>query len=373
VLLRVDMNVPLDSRGRIMDDLRIRASLPTLERLIDKGARRVILLSHLGRPQCGDTAPSLKVCAERLNRWFPTTWVPSSVGMRDTIEEIKTSLVMLENLRFQAGELSNDQAFARELASYASCYVNDAFALAHRSHASVVALPLCFSKNRRAAGLLMEKELKSLNLHQARRPIMVILGGAKVADKLPLISHLYGMSDHLFVGGKMAYPILHLLGKHLGDTSIDTEEVEAARRVIPLLDKISLPIDFISSSGDTVVLPQGSLASEESTQPWTPGASAMSIGPNTVEYWKQSLMQAGTVLWNGPLGYVEEERFAQPTHRIAQYLERLSAYTIAGGGDSVAAIHRTGVQFDHLSTGGGAFLAYLGRDVLPALEALETE
>ena len=382
VFLRVDLNVPLAGprpeagEWQGADDTRLQAALPTLQHCLKAGAS-VILASHLGRPK-GKPDPkySLAPVARRLEELLgqPVPLAPDCVG--EAVEARARSLepgqvLLLENLRFHPEEEANDPVFAGALARLADCYVNDAFASAHRAHASIEAITRSLSPA--AAGLLMRRELEALGriLERPERPLVAILGGAKVSDKLALVEHLLEKVDTLLIGGGMAFTFLRALGHGVGRSLVEPERIEMARRVL----------GEASRRGKSVGLPVDAVVAEspESVESRTVGIREMpedlmglDIGPLTLGRFTQALGGAKTVVWNGPMGVFECEPFAAGTVAVARAIAESGATSIVGGGDSIAAVHKAGVaaRLTHISTGGGASLEFLGGLKLPGVEAL---
>jgi phosphoglycerate kinase len=379
VLERVDFNVPLDENGHITDDTRIRASLPTIHYLLDSGAS-VILMSHLGRPK-GTPNPkySLQPVAERLSELLgqPVRLAPDCVGPE--VERLAAALqpgevLLLENLRFHPEEEANDTAFARQLASLGDLYVNDAFGTAHRAHASTEGVAHDLPA---VAGLLMENELNFLGgaLERPRRPFVAISGGAKVSDKIAVLDRLIDLADTLLIGGGMANTFFKALGLSMGDSLVEEDKLDEARRLmrkaqtagksfvlpvdVALADRFAADADRILSTPDHV--PEG----------WR----ILDIGPQTVAAFGEALADAQTILWNGTMGVAEFPAFAQGTKALIGLLvERTEAdaTTIVGGGDSAAAVEAAGAagKLTHISTGGGASLEFLEGRELPGVAAL---
>jgi phosphoglycerate kinase len=376
VLVRVDYNVPLQD-GQITDDTRIRESLPTLNELVRRGAA-LILMSHLGRPQGRpDPALSLKPVAERLARLMgrPVTFVDAVSGPKAeaAAEALHAGdLLMLENLRFDPREEANDPTLAAELARLGRYYVDDAFGSAHRAHASTAGVPALLPA---AAGRLMERELWALDeiLGTPERPYWAIIGGAKVADKVGLLTKLLDKVDGLIIGGGMANTFCQAEGLDMGASRVEADALPLCRS---LLDRakaagipVLLPVDVVTASGfqpdaASRVTKPGSLAA---------GEMALDIGPETLARIAEALAPARTVFWNGPLGVFEWDRFAAGTMAVAHLLADLSARVVVGGGDSAAAVAKAGVsdRLTHISTGGGAALEYLEGRPLPGVQALE--
>ena len=374
VLVRVDFNVPLD-HGRVADDTRIRAALPTLQFLIGRGAK-LVLCSHLGRPK-GKRYPaySLGPVADRLSHLLtrPVQMAPDCVGpaVGTMIEAMQPGdIVLLENLRFHQEEEANDTTFARELASRAQIYVHDAFGSAHRVHASTAGVAAFLPA---VAGLLMERELNFLGraLADPVRPFVVILGGAKVSDKIAVIEQLLGNMDGLLVGGCMANTFLKALGQEIGQSLVEQDKLDVAKDLLTRGgDRIVLPVDVVVADRCDASAQRRTAAVDNVPATW----QILDIGPSTVERFTARLQTARTVVWNGPMGVFELAPFAAGTVAVARALAELpGATTIVGGGDSAAAIEQAGVadRITHVSTGGGASLEFLGGKALPGVDVLQ--
>jgi phosphoglycerate kinase len=375
VFLRADLNAPLE-QGAVSDDTRLTAVLPTIRHLLDRGAA-VVLASHLGRPKGGpDPTYSLKPVAERFGALLerPVPLAPDCVG--EAVEGLARALkpgqiLLLENLRFHPEEEANDDGFARRLAALADLYVNDAFAAAHRAHASIAAITRHLQPA--AAGLLMRRELDALGriLESPARPLAAVLGGAKVSDKIALVEHLLARVDVLVIGGGMAFTFLRALGHGVGKSLVEVDRVETARATLDAARRrgvqIVLPVDALVAGG--LDSPSGRAVSVREIPAEQMG---LDIGPLSVERFAAVLRSAKTIVWNGPMGVFEKPAFATGTVALARAVAESGAFSVIGGGDTVAAVNQAGVatRIGYISTAGGAFLEFLEGRTLPGVDAL---
>lgn len=376
VLVRVDFNVPLDDNCGITDDRRIRAAVPTIKYLVDHQAK-IILCSHLGRPK-GEIKDSLRLnpVAARLSELMdlPVSKLDDCIGsaVSDAVSKMNPGeIVLLENLRFYKEEEKNDPDFAARLASVADLYVNDAFGAAHRAHASTEGVTKYLTG---VAGYLMQKELEYLGgaLANPERPFVAILGGAKVADKIPVIQNLLSKVDTLIIGGGMAYTFFKAQGYEIGQSLLDKDGLDLANNAMQDARtrgvKLLLPVDIVvadefKEDSPSVVVNADEIPADK---------MGMDIGPQTRKIFADAVKDAGTVVWNGPMGVFEMPRFAEGTRGIAEAMASSGATTIVGGGDSAAAVEQMGYadRMSHVSTGGGASLEFLEGRALPGVEAL---
>ncbi len=382
LLLRLDLNVPLRD-GQITSEARIRAALPTIRHALEAGAG-LVLCSHLGRPK-GKPVPEmgLEPVGARLSEILNTDVLLADDCIGDGVKALVTNLrpggiVLLENLRFRAGEKKNDPDFARALAApfdlKADAYVNDAFGSCHRAHASIVGVVELFEN--RAAGFLLEKELEAIGklIDSPQEPFVAVVGGAKVADKLGILEALLGRVQTLCIGGAMAYTFLNASNHSIGSSRLEEGHLQAAKNLLTMAERrgveVILPIDHVvaeefEAHSPPIIVEQASIGA---------GQIGMDIGPKTRTKIVSAVSGAKTVFWNGPMGVFEWESFAAGTKAVAEAVAGTDGYTVVGGGDSVAAIEAAGVvkQIDHVSTGGGASLELLQKETLPGIEALES-
>jgi phosphoglycerate kinase len=385
VFVRLDLNVPL-ADGVVVDDARIRASLPTLTELLERGAS-IVAASHLGRPK-GDVVETLRLgpVAELLAGLLDRAveYVPTDGVLGAEVEASCRSLasepgrvILLENLRFDPGEEANDRAFAMRLAELADVYVDDAFGAVHRAHASVAALPEAFREQGggTAAGRLLQREVEALSrlLLEPARPYVAVLGGAKVSDKLGTIGALVERVDALLIGGAMAFTFIAAEGGSVGDSLVEADRFDEVRAARARADErgvvLQLPEDAVAAAGRSADAARHTVPSAHVPS----GEMGLDIGPRTVEEFARSIADAKTIMWNGPMGVFELEPFGAGTRGVATAIAGASAFAVAGGGDSLAAVRKYGLEsgFDHLSTGGGASLEFLEGRELPGIAVLQ--
>ena len=383
--VRLDLNVPLDD-GVVTDDARIRASIPTLTELFERGAS-IVAASHLGRPggrvdealRLGPVAELLQRLLDRVVEYVPTDGVlsPEVEQSCQALAFEPGRLVLLENLRFDPGEEANDRAFAQRLAGLADVYVDDAFGAVHRDHASVVALPAILREQGReaVAGRLLQREVEALSrlVADPARPYVAVLGGAKVSDKLGTIGALVERVDALLIGGAMAFTFLAADGASVGDSLVEPEKFDGVRAARARADErgvvVQLPEDVVAATSKSVDASRHTVPSAQVPA----GELGLDIGPRTVEEFARTIADAKTIVWNGPMGVFELEPFGDGTRGVATAIAGASAYSVVGGGDSLAAVKKYGLEdgFDHLSTGGGASLEFIEGRELPGIAVLE--
>jgi len=376
VLMRADFNVPLDESGNITDDIRIRAALPTVEYILSQGGK-LILMSHLGRPK-GEVkenmrlTPVAKRIQELLNK--PVKKLNDCIGpeVRDAVNDIKEGeILLLENLRFYKQETKNDPEFGKQLASLGDVFVNDAFGTCHRAHASTEGVTHYLES---AAGFLLQKEIdyfQKINT-SAEKPFVLILGGAKVADKIPVIENMLNKVDTILIGGAMAYTFLKQTGVDIGSSRYEEDMADTSKSILDKAKQknveIMLPIDHVVC--DNIDEPKNITVTSDANI--KTGLIGVDIGPKTIEVFQEKIKNAKTIVWNGPMGIFEKDEFSKGTKAIAQAMAESSATSVIGGGDSAAAVKKFGLsnKMSHISTGGGASLEYLEGKTLPGVAAL---
>ena len=378
LFLRLDLNVPIED-GKITDETRIVASLPTIKYALEQGAK-IVMASHLGRPKsAADKEFSLEPVAKRLSELLGIEVILFEEPKSDAIKSLLQGLrphqaLLLENVRFEAGETKNSEEFAQVLASYSQVYINDAFGASHRAHATIEALPALMKE--KGVGFLIEKEIKMLDtlLDNPKKPYLAILGGAKVSDKIAVIENLMNRVDAIIIGGAMAYTFLKAKGIAVGKSLVETEKLNYAREMIARMEArektLLLPVDH-------VVAPEFKATKGEVTasQAINETQMALDIGPKTIKQFVTAINEAQTIFWNGPMGVFENPAFNKGTFAVAEALANNKGMCIVGGGDSAAAAEASGFadKMTHISTGGGASLEYLQGDKLPGLEVLRSK
>lgn len=371
VLVRVDFNVDLDEKGKILSDFRLRAVLPTLHYLLEKGAKKIILISHLGRPEKREEKYSLKPLGEHLQKLLnkEVVFLPDCRGeaIKKAIEQSSATLFLLENLRFYPEEEANEKKFAQELAELGDLYINDAFGVSHRENASVVAITEFLESY---GGLLLEKEIKNLDrvLKDYQRPLVLVLGGAKISTKLPLIKKFLEIGDFILVGGALANTILKAWDFKVGRSLIEKEMLKEAKNLGSQKAELILPGDFLT--GDDL---KTSRAKKRGLGEVKNKELILDIGPIASETYAKIIKKAKTIVWNGPMGYFENPIFSQGTNKVAQAIAEAKAFKVAGGGETLIVLERLKLleKMSFVSTGGGAMLEYLAGQELVGLKALE--
>lgn len=383
VLVRVDFNTPMEN-GKISDDTRIQAALPTIQELLKKGASKVVLMSHLGRPEGKTPSLTLQPIAERLSKLLgkPVLFLDDSIGpsVEKAIEESpQGSVILLENLRFYPAEEKpqKDPTFAEKLARLGDIYINDAFGTAHRAHSSTAIIAQYFP-HRRGIGFLMMKEVEALGTHLSnpQRPFTAIIGGAKISTKIGVISTLLDKVDTLLIGGAMSFTFFKAMDISIGKSLVEMNMIDEALSIIKLAKEkkvtLLLPVDLIAVKSIEENAPSLTISMDSSSIP--DDYEGVDIGPKTIALWTPYIQQSKTILWNGPVGVFEIAPFFKGTFEIAQLLASLQgkAFTVVGGGDSVSALEKLGVaeKISHVSTGGGASLEFLESGTLPGIEVL---
>jgi phosphoglycerate kinase len=375
VLARFDFNVPLDENSKILDTSRIDRALPTIRKILESDCSRLIMMSHLGRPN-GKVVDGLSLepvatyLAEKLGEDVILTESAVDSGVKSYLSLPKVKIILLENLRFHKEETQDDKEFAAKIAEYADVYINDAFGVSHREHASVHAITAYF-KGSSLVGYLMKDEIAALNkvAHNPKKPFIAIVGGAKVSDKIKTIEKLVISADKILIGGAMAYPFLKAQGIEVGKSLCSDEDIELAKVILK------------ADRGSKIILPEDHLISKEFNGPpiecfekaIPKDMMGLDIGKSTLHHFQEVLSTAKTILWNGPMGIFENSNYAQGTMGLAQIISELDAYSLVGGGDSVSAVKKSGLsdKFDHISTGGGASLEFIEKGDLPGIRALK--
>ncbi len=377
VIMRVDFNVPLDKEGNITDDTRIRAALPTINYVLERNTK-LILMSHLGRPK-GQVKEELRMTpvGKRLSELLGKEVIVCKDSIGEEVKKIISGMqtgdvVLLENLRFHKEEEANDPEFAKELASYADIFVNDAFGTAHRAHASTEGIAHYLPA---VAGFLMEKEIEFLGklLYQPAKPYIAIIGGAKVSSKIGVLEKLLEKVDALLIGGGMSYTFLKAKGFEVGTSLVETDKINLAFELIKKADEKGVNLMFPLDHVVTDKVDEDSKSKVVDTNAIPKDMMGVDIGPKTIRQYKKEIKKGNTIFWNGPMGIFEIDKFAKGTIQIAKAMASAKGTTVIGGGDSVAAVNKVGVadKIDHVSTGGGASLEFLEGKELPGIKVLE--
>lgn len=377
VFLRLDLNVPMED-GKITDETRITASLPTIQYILDQGGK-IVMASHLGRPKSSaDKQYSLEPVAKRLSELLKIEVLlmeePDSQAPKNLLPTLrKGQAILLENLRFEKGETENSPEFANVLASYSDVYINDAFGASHRAHASIEALPEIMKE--KGIGFLIEKEIQMLDqlLENTKKPYIAVMGGSKVSDKIAVIEKLIDLVDGFVIGGAMAYTFLKAMGQPVGKSLVEADRLKYAKEMIARIEArnktLLLPVDHVVTKNlkDAVGARVTATIGEDEF--------GVDIGPQTIRNFSAALKEAGTIFWNGPMGIFETPAFSKGTFGVAQAIAESKGTKIVGGGDSASAAEASGyaAKMTHISTGGGASLEYLQGDKLPGLEVLRTK
>ena len=381
VFIRCDFNVPLDEYGNITDDRRIRAALPTIRYCLDHDCK-VVLGSHLGRPKGYDEKFSLKPVAKRLHTLLKQDILMAKDVVGEDAKEKFSKLqageiLLLENLRFEAGETKNDEEFAKKLSQFGKFYVNDAFGVSHRAHASVEAITRFYDEDHKAAGFLLLKEIKYLYkiLENPTRPFIAIVGGSKVSGKLGALINLLPKVDKLIIGGAMAFTFLKALGYGVGKSLVEDDLIDEAKNILSRAKeygvKLYLPVDFVVAPEFSADAPVKFVTFQEIPEDWM----GLDIGPASTRLFKEALDEVQTIIWNGPMGVFEIDKFARGSIKLAHFVAESYATKIIGGGDTASLISKAGVvdEMTFISTGGGASLELLEGKELPGIKALEVE
>lgn len=379
VFLRCDFNVPLDEFRNITDERRIRSAIPTIRYCLDQGCS-IILASHLGRPKGRDEKLSLDPVAKRLNRMLaPEVQFSEDVTGKDAVQkasELKSGeILLLENLRFDANETKNGEAFAKELADMAEVYINDAFGVCHRAHASVEAITKFFDDDKKAAGFLLQKEIQfSQNLlKRPQRPFVAVVGGSKVSGKLQALTSLLPRVDKLIIGGGMAFTFLKAQGLNVGNSLVEEDLIDEAKHILKEAQKLGvklyLPVDVVAAPAINNESPIKFVTTQEIPSDWM----GLDIGPATSRLFHEALVDAQTILWNGPMGVFEVEKFAKGSMKMSHNISEAHATTVVGGGDTADVVARAGDadEMTFISTGGGASLELIEGKELPGVKPLK--